>query len=945
SRFAGREMARLGSGVGALYAVNTFGAVLGSFLTGFVLLEAIGVSRSVYLAASVGILVGLVAVLAGRKAGFKLEAEPAAPAGACDPATDRSAQGEPLTRYAAMIVLVSYALSGAAALGYEVLYTKVLIFSIGLSAHAFSVMLTTFLVGLALGSLVASRWVDRSARPIEALAIVEMLIGGTVLLSIYLLRELDLTHRYLAIKDAGGDLARLRGADFLQSAMVMFAPTLLMGAAFPMVAKIYTRRNLVSSSVGSIYFSNTVGAVAGSLAAGFLLVPLLGSARSMALLAAVNVALGVLLFSCVGRRRAWIGASAAALVALVIVAFMIPPSIFSRTFNIKQPGSQLLYFKEGSSGTVTVHRYPEYDLLAIDGVDVAGTSFMLRVTQKLQAHLPVLLAAEPGRIAHIGFGSGETLRTLNMHQVGSIDGIEICKDVVSTARRFFSAINLNVFDRGNVNITIMDGKNYVLLTRKTYDIIMTDSIYPGSGGASALYTVDHFKKVRERLNPGGIASCWLPLDIARPDLASALMAFNQAFPDMSVWYCYMGFSQHALLVGAKEGPARIDMAAFAGAFAQEPIRDDLASIRLDSPFAMVSCFLADGEAVRRFCAGIPANSDDRPSLEFGTARRGTSRTFLAGNLQEMLALRPNPMPYVVNLGGAGMDSASAAAEMARHMLISSNIMAGHLQYASGEIGQARAQYERALMLDPANRIAQASIADLEAASSSLERAVRASGDDYVAVYRLGVQYLGEGKLDQALASLEKAVALRPDLVDPYVSLGECYQRLGKPEKALDYFVNADKIKPGNDGILLRLGLTYDQLGRKAEARRSYQEAAAANPDNYDARNNLGLVLLGEGDIAGARREFEHAVKVGPGRPYGICNLGLTYAYERDWRRAEGYYREALRLAPNFYPACYYLGDALEALGDSQGAVEAWRRTLELKPDHAGARQKLSATRP
>ena len=112
-------------------------------------------------------------------------------------------------------------------------------------------------------------------------------------------------------------------------------------------------------------------------------------------------------------------------------------------------------------------------------------------------------------------------------------------------------LNQLVFDRPNVNIIIMDGKNFVLLTEETYDIIMTDSIYPGTGGASALYTYDHFRAVSDKLKVGGIASCWLPLDLSPEDLRIALKAFYDAFPNMSVWYCYMTFSQHALLIGKK----------------------------------------------------------------------------------------------------------------------------------------------------------------------------------------------------------------------------------------------------------------------------------------------------------------------------------------------------------------------------------------------------------
>jgi spermidine synthase len=930
SKYAGREFGAIGRNIGGLYAVNTFGAVIGSFSTGFLLLELIGVSSSVYLAAVLSIAVGAVAMSAGRQAVPEPIARPA----------EETASGLPMPAFTAFVVLLAIGISGGAALAYEVIYAKVLIFSLGTTAHAFSLMLSTFLAGLALGSYIMSRLIDRSRRPSDLFAVVEIVIGAMALASIYLLSKLDLTHEYLAIRDAGGSLFEIRGAGFLQAALVMIVPALFMGSAFPIVTRIYTRRNLVSSSVGKIYFFNTIGAVAGSLLAGFALVPLLGSARSIAFVASFNIAAGVLLFSCEGRRRTWIGAAAASLVALIVIAVMLDPAIFAQTFNIKEPGSELLYFKEGVSGTVTVHRYPDYDLLAIDGVNVAGTSDMLRVTQKLQGHVPILLADDKQKVAHIGFGSGETLRILTLHEAHSIDGVEICKDVISVAKRFFSALNQNVFDRPDVNIVIMDGKNYVLLTEDEYDIIMTDSIYPGTGGASALYTYDHFKAVRDKLKPGGIASCWLPLDLSPEDMRVSLKAFYDVFPNMAVWYCYMTFSQHALLVGKKDEPIRIDLARFTEAFGDSTIRKDFESILIDDPFTLISCFVADGDAVRQFCGDAPRHSDDHPILEFGLARRGSAKPYLSSNLQQMLALRPNPIPYIANVTEAGLDSATVAARAAQKVIVSSNIIAGHVQNAVGETGLARARYANVFELDPENRIAEYQIASLDRTMGQLQTAADAGQGGYDVVYRLGLRYLAEGKFEEALGQLERARDLRPDLANPYVSIGECYMRWGKPKKAVEYLTRADQIKPGDGGIVMRLAMAQNMVGAKEEARQLFQRAVELDPQSYESRLYLGGTLLAEGKVKEAREHLERAQSIDPGKPYAWFNLGLSYVAETRWKEAAEHFEKATSRAPTYYPAHFQLGNALFQLGDIEGARRAWRRTLTLKPDHEEARRRL-----
>lgn len=931
SKYAGREFARIGRNIGALYAFNTFGAVIGSFVTGFFLLELIGVSASVYLAAAVSIAVGAIAVTSGSQTGKRTTPE----------VSERPVVGRALPAFSSFIVLLAIGISGGAALAYEVIYTKVLVFSLGSTAHVFSLMLTTFLVGLALGSFVTSRLIDRSDRPSDLFGIIEIMIGATALGSIYLLSKLNFTNEYLVIRDAGGNLFSLRGAGFLQAASIMLVPALFMGSAFPVVTRIYTRQDLVSSSVGRIYFFNTIGAVAGSLIAGFVLVPLLGSARSIAFVASFNIAAGVMLFACEGKRRAWMGAAAVSLVALVVVAFVIDPAVFARTFNIKEPDSDLLYFKEGVSGTVTVHRYPDYDLLAIDGVNVAGTSDMLRVTQKLQGHLPILLADDKQKVAHIGFGSGETLRILTLHGAHAIDGVEICRDVIDVAKRFFLALNKNVFSEPNVNIVIMDGKNYVLLTKDDYDIIMTDSIYPGTGGASALYTYDHFKTVRDKLKPGGIASCWLPLDLSPQDMRVALKAFSDAFPDMGIWYCYMTFSQHALLVGKKDAPIRIDLAKITEAFSDSTIRDDFRSILIDDPFTLISCFFADGDAVRQFCGDAPRHSDDHPILEFGLARRGSAKPYLSSNLEQLLALRPNPIPYIDGVVEAGLDSATVASGTLQKLLLSSNIIGGHIHNAVGETGRARLQYEKVLELDPQNRIAQYLITSLDRSIGRLELAARAGQGGYDVAYRLGITYLAEGKYKEALPHLERAVQLRPNLSDPYVSIGECYLRWGMPLKALESLEKANEMRPGDAGILLRLGMAHSAVGSREDAKQLFQQAVDIDPQVYESRLYLGSMLLAEGNVPDAREQFEKARSIAPAKPYAIFNLGLTYAAESRWQEAAEYFGKVVASTPAYHPAHFQLGNALFEMGDVDGAVSAWQRTLALKPDHEGARSRLA----
>jgi len=715
-----------------------------------------------------------------------------------------------------------------------------------------------------------------------------------------------------------------------------------MGAAFPIVTRIYARKKeTVSFSIGKLYFFNTLGAVLGSLAAGFLMVPLLGTARAIAFTAAFNLGVGVLLFSCRRNRRVWAGLSAAVFVAFLLVSATLKPTIFVRAFNIGQEGSELLYFREGRSGTVTVHKYPWYDLIAVDGVDVAGTNFMLRVTQKLQAHLPVLLADNQNAVAHIGFGSGETMYILTLHDIPKVDGIEICPDIITAAKLYFASINHNVFDRPEIKVIIMDGKNYILLTDRTYDVIMTDSVYPGVGEAgSALYTYDHFRACRDKLRPGGILSCWLPLDLHNTDLKVALRAFHRAFPNMMLWYGYSTFTQHALLVGKNDDEMKIDFSKFAHAFENTKLAPDFSSILLNDPYTLISCLLLDGEGVGKFCGEGPLNTDDRPVLEFGIARRGISRYYLSSNLEEILAYRTDPVAALTNIEGSGVARADVRQEIAARLAVSDRIIRGHMYNAVGEAGRARTEYEKVLSDYPDNEIALQSLSELDQAMDLLQTAARLGEDKYTGLYRLGVRYVSEGRYEEALAYLKEAMELRPDAVDPYVTTGECYMRWGKSAEAIEHFEKARKIAPDAGGIALRLGMAYEMAGMQEEALNEYREAVELDPGSYDARNNLGNLYLTRGEIMPARQQFEKAQSITQGKPEAVYNLGVTYAREGNWEEAIGYYRRAIDINPSFFPAHYSLGNALFETGDRPGAIAEWNKTLQIAPRHQGAIQKL-----
>ncbi|HUK89567.1 MAG TPA: fused MFS/spermidine synthase, partial [Blastocatellia bacterium] len=353
----------IGLKVGRLYSINTFGAVLGACGGGFVLIPALGMRLTSYTAATINITLGLAAWAISRAqtpAHLSAAADSAAVAvaavGLDEPShqagTQKSeaknkatsvrlrgikvkrlfripvrksagASGEPLGemgqvllgRTGSAIVLAAFAISGFVALSYEVIWSRVLALIIGSSVYAFSIMLATFLVGLAVGSTVAARVIDRLSRPVFAFGIIELGVGATTLAGAWFFDELPIVFLQLYKVLAGSNIAVLLLLRFAVSSLVMIAPTLLLGALFPLVVRILNGRTVAGDSsgaetsrtVGNVYAVNTVGAIVGAFGSGFLLIPWIGVLGSLRLCVEVNLVLAVVLLltsAAIPRRKA-----------------------------------------------------------------------------------------------------------------------------------------------------------------------------------------------------------------------------------------------------------------------------------------------------------------------------------------------------------------------------------------------------------------------------------------------------------------------------------------------------------------------------------------------------------------------------------------------------------------------------------------------------------------
>lgn len=596
----------VGLSMGRLYALNTFGAATGCFLAGFFLIGSIGLLRTAVGAATVSLTVGCLALLTR----FRLKPAPDVDVDA--PEVSPARPWSPVGR----LILAAFALSGFASLGYEVVWTRLLTRFLGNSVYAFSAMLTTFLVGLALGSLVLSPFVDRIKRRIAVLGAVEIGLALFVFLSLgvfsWCLESIVAYASPFPAWDA--PLGR-----FLRSFLLLLVPTFLMGTTFPLAARAYVS-DLASlgRNVGVLYSWNTLGAILGAAVTGFVLLPILGTADTMVVLAWLNLFIGAGLLLAeprMGLRHRAVGAAVVLCIALVTSAGL-PTDVFPRMHQVSIPGSKLIHFEEDVLGAVTVSEQAGELFMRMDGLDLAGTDLMYESSARALGHLPMLLHPDPQSAFVLGFGGGATTYAISTYpEVRRIDGAELSPAVLAVAP-LFEEINNSILDDPRVDIQITDGRHALLTAERSYDVITVDLLWPQTAGTGSLYTKEFYEICHRRLSEDGVLVEWLHPGFIPPEyLKTIIRTMRSVFPHVSLWTTRRTY--HLVLAGSK-APFRVDYDHFAQRMAHPPTRRDLAGVGIHDAANMASFFVAHTEVLDGFVAGSDdLNTDDLPLVEYG----------------------------------------------------------------------------------------------------------------------------------------------------------------------------------------------------------------------------------------------------------------------------------------------------------------------------------------
>ena len=714
----------LGDRVGRLYAANTAGAVAGVALAGFVLLPRLGLFRSVLLAAAVNLGLGLVVL-----ARFGGGREALAPEGPSAASAEDPAPAWPLL--AGLVVFVS----GFCALFYEVVWTRALELVLGTSTWAFSLMLTTFLLGLSLGIGLGGRLVRGGRAAPTALWLVQAGVGVSVFFTAGLLQALPGWFVALYARFAEQPaLFRLAQAGLCM--MVLLVPALLIGMVFPLaVALSGVRTGREGRTVGRLYAVNTVGSILGAFLAGLVVIPAIGMHRALLAGVWMNLGLAAAIGTQVGRCR--LAVRLAAVVAPLALGGLLslrPPAWDAMTMTsgpflyaprILRAGpdrvraveaeSRLLFYREGTSGTVTVKERRGFRYLAIDGRGEGGTT---AAAQILLGHLPFVFEASIRDVFVIGFGTGSTAGATTRYPVERIDVVDLAPSVVE-ASRFFEAINHRPLDDPRVRVRIADARSVLLATPPAaYDLILSQPSHPWVPGAAKLFTAEFYRLVRDRLRPGGLFAQWVQLyNLDREGLVSLLGTFADAFAD-TVVVEVGGRSSELILVGGRDR-VRLAWDAVQELFA-DPLRvRDLGRIGLTSPGALLARIMMGSSGLRTLVGTYTPNTDDNGLLEFRSLgdlyaeTTDANRLFLRGAVTEPWAhvsgIPPGTVGQTVLVDMAAAAHASGdherglafiRAALALGATAAAYRIEGDLLYAAGHWDAAVVAWRRALDQQP-----------------------------------------------------------------------------------------------------------------------------------------------------------------------------------------------------------------------------------------------------
>jgi spermidine synthase len=904
SRWIIRAASKAASDVGGLYASNTLGAAIGAVLAGFFLIPAVGLRGTTF----IGVLLNVIAAAGAMWIATQtLPEESTATAEATakavtlqTPSKKKKKETQQPASARPWLAAIALGVSGFASLTLQVVWTRLLVQILGPTTYAFSTVVAIFIIGIAIGAAVAASITARMKSPAFGLSVTMLLSAA---LAIAAAGAVDWTLLQMA-EIASHPEVQFSGVLLRQVLLVaglLLPMTVAFGAAFPFaVALAGGADDTVTEHIGVIYAVNTLGAIGGSLLTGFFLIPVIGLHLTIQIVAAVSAITAVAIGWIGGHGRGRI--ISAALAVPVLAAVVMTPewdrallSSGAYKYAIAMRGSdlrssltvgELLSYREGATGTVTIRKATGTLSLAIDGkVDASNSGDML--TQRMLAHVPLLLHPNPQRAAIIGLGSGVTLGSALTHALTSATVLEISPEVVE-ASKFFENENHKALSDPRTHLIVGDGRTHLMLGRESYDVIVSEPSNPWMAGIASLFTREFFQSARARLAPGGVLCQWAhTYDISTRDLKSIIATFLSVFPDGTLW---LVGDADVLLVGSTE-PLDARIAGIPAAMKRPGVADDLATVGVRNPFSITSIFIAGGDALKAWATTDVLQTDDRSALEFSGPRSifGAARDDNATGLRDLAASSPKPAAVTEAVSQATPDEWRDRGLM---LLKADAYRPAYIDLARA----VEANPDDSAAFDGLLRSAIAAGRMIEA-EFLLKRLATGPGHP-AAKLALSRLLASQGNVDAALRLPIEILDARPDDVAALEQLASIYMDMGDAARLEPVAQRLVKASPKSTWAHYYAGSLFFLNHRPDMAVRAARNAVAIDPTNAKAYNLIGAGLASMGNIDAARDAFEQSLKVDPREPGTYANLATLERQVGNRDRARRLFGEALIIDPS-----------------------------------------------
>jgi len=798
SKFAVRRLSRSGGTVGRLYAINAFGSSLAAVAAAFVLIRTWGIVNTIIAASLTNVSIGLV-VLWLIKRGFFDTVDDTTP---IERESSESPYGRARRRETApeelaaapvrLLMVAAVFITGLVAIGGEVLWLRLFSISFDSSVQSFGLVVSLVIAGTALGSAIFARFSDVRARPLLWAGL--CLTGAALALALIVpfLDRVSLFYFNL-IRSGGGSWSSTILLRIGIAALLLLPSTILIAGLFPLAVRLVAGElSRIGSAVGALYTSSTLGGVAGSLLAGLVLIPALGTRLSFLLFAFILGILGMVVLFSATRDAALRFIPLTAFIVLLLIPLALGPWNPGRMIvwwggAVSEDGV-LLYHKEGREANVAVVQREDSRALFVGKKLVASDHPDAQRHLGLLAHIPLLLHPQPQHVLVIGLATGITLNAVLSHPVEFADCVEI-NPAMSEAAGYFEGANGGVLQNPRARFHFDDARHFIAGVKERYECITTDPIHPADANSNNLYSLEFFRTAAQALKADGVMCQWLPAaDLAPAEVRRVIRTFTTAFKYVSLWAPNLG---DLALIGSNER-LKIDLDRLERRIREPDVSVSLSRFLGDSrPEQLLALYTMDNWALRKMTEGVQLNTDDRPILEYEAPKDLWNPANLPLFFFEVTEQWHNAFDELWKQ----VEAAGAAGRRERYQ-------------------RAHTAMRNRLRLD----IAQA----FHPWCRELE---------------------SRGRLETALVQYERMFSLFPKtlnplLLDACIGMSLIYEQTGKRDKAEEFYNAAITMSPSRAENHLIAGEAFAERGRLSRAAQEWRRVLELDPNNLRAREYL-----------------------------------------------------------------------------------------------------------